>query len=134
VISIQTMIRTTVLAAALVLAAGVSPLAAQQKERECGDARTQMEMNLCAAEQLRAADAEMNRAYARLRAAVDAEERAALLAAQRAWLRFRDAHCAYEAAGVRGGSMEPMVRSGCLAETTRERTRQLKSALETADL
>jgi uncharacterized protein YecT (DUF1311 family) len=126
--------RTIVLAAGLVLAAGISPLAAQQgKAQDCDDARTQLEMNLCAADQYRAADAEMNRAYARLRAAVDAEERAALLAAQRAWLRFRDAHCAFEAAGVRGGSMEPMVHSGCMAQTTRERTRQLKSALETAD-
>jgi uncharacterized protein YecT (DUF1311 family) len=125
--------KTIVLAAGLVLAAGISPLAAQQKEQDCDDARTQAEMNLCAARQHRAADAEMNRAYSRLRAAVDAEERAALLAAQRAWLRFRDAHCAYEAAGVRGGSMEPMVHSGCLAAVTRERTRQLKDALETAD-
>jgi uncharacterized protein YecT (DUF1311 family) len=124
---------TIALAAGFALAAGVSPLAAQQKARDCDDARTQLEMNFCAADQYRAADAEMNRAYAQLRAAVDAEERAALLAAQRAWLRFRDAHCAYEAAGVRGGSMEPMVRSGCLAAVTRERTRQLKSALEIAD-
>lgn len=125
---------TIVLAAGLALAAGISPLAAQQeKAQDCDDARTQMDMNLCAARQHEAADAEMNRAYSQLRAAVDAEERAALLAAQRAWLRFRDAHCAYEAAGVRGGSMEPMVHSGCMATVTRERTRQLKSALETAD-
>jgi uncharacterized protein YecT (DUF1311 family) len=126
--------RTIVLAAGLALAAGIFPLSAQQgKEPDCDDARTQLEMNLCALRQYEAADAEMNRAYSRLRAAVDAEERAALLAAQRAWLRFRDAHCAYEAAGVRGGSMAPMVHSGCMAETTRERTRQLKNALETAD-
>lgn len=123
---------TIVLSAGLVLAAA-SPLAAQQG-KECDDARTQSDMNLCATEQYQAADAEMNRAYTRLRAAIDAEERAALLEAQRAWLRFRDAHCAFEAAGFRGGSMQPMVEANCLALVTRDRTKQLKDALELADI
>lgn len=123
------------LAAGLLLAAGAAPLAAQRtKAPDCDDARTQVEMNLCAVRGYEAADAEMNRAYARLRAAVDEVERAALLAAQRAWLRFRDAHCAFEASGFRGGSMEPMVHSGCMAVTTRERTKQLEDALEMADI
>ena len=124
--------RTIVLAAGVMLAAA-SPLAAQQG-KECDDARTQTDMNLCATDHYQAADAEMNRAYARLRAAIDAEERAALLAAQRAWLRFRDAHCAFEASGFRGGSMERMIHSNCMADTTRERTKQLKHALELADI
>jgi uncharacterized protein YecT (DUF1311 family) len=127
--------RTIVLAAGLLLAAGAAPLAAQQEEApDCDNARTQVEMNLCAALGYEAADAEMNRAYAQLRAAVDEEERAALLAAQRAWLRFRDAHCAFEAAGFRGGSMQPMIHSGCMAHVTRERTKHLKDALEIADV
>ena len=124
--------RGTIVLAAGVMLAAASPLAAQQGE--CDDARTQSDMNLCATDRYQAADAEMNRAYAQLRAAIDAEERSALLDAQRAWLRFRDAHCAFEAAGFRGGSMQPMIEANCLAAVTRDRTKQLKDALELADI
>jgi len=54
---------------------------------------------------------------------------AATLASQRAWLAFRDAQCAIEGGEYAGGSMQPMVRSGCLARLTRERTAQLKDMM-----
>jgi uncharacterized protein YecT (DUF1311 family) len=54
----------------------------------------------------------------------------ALLASQRAWLHFRDAHCRAESYYVRGGSMEPMVLGQCLAQVTVARTKQLLELLE----
>ena len=55
----------------------------------------------------------------------------ALVKAQRAWVNFRDAEC--EAAGfqARGGTMEPMLVAGCIAELTDARTKQLKELAET---
>lgn len=129
--------RTMLLAAGvLLLAAGSAPRlgAQQQAARECAEARTQVEMNECNAEAYREADAEMNRAYASLRDAVTVPaDRGALLAAQRAWLRYRDAQCHFEAAGYSGGSMQPMVRSACLAAVTAARAAQLRTLLETAE-
>ena len=56
---------------------------------------------------------------------------AVLRQAQRAWLTFRDAQCTYEGYGeARGGSMEPMVYSGCRARLTRERIAQLAAVGE----
>jgi uncharacterized protein YecT (DUF1311 family) len=55
----------------------------------------------------------------------------ALVTAQRAWISYRDAQC--EAAGfqARGGTMEPMLVAGCIADITEVRTKELK-ALEDA--
>jgi uncharacterized protein YecT (DUF1311 family) len=53
-----------------------------------------------------------------------------LLEAQRAWLRYRDAHCRTEGYIARGGSMEPMLVSGCKAHLTRMRTEELKALVD----
>lgn len=110
-----------------------APLAAQggrsPSADRCQDARTQTELNTCAAREYRAADAELNRVWQRLMTAADAEQRPLLRTAQRAWVAFRDAHCASEAADFRGGSIEPMLRSLCLADVTRARTAQLAARI-----
>ena len=48
----------------------------------------------------------------------------ALLAAQRAWIAYRDSQCELAGFEARGGSMEPMLVSGCLADLTRKRARR----------
>ena len=119
------------LAALVLAAAGLhAPLAAQEPDLDCRDPRTQVEMNLCAVRDFDAADAEMNRVYTRLRAALDAEERPRLVEVQRAWLRFRDLQCAFESADFEGGSMRPFLHSSCMAGLTTERTRQLAAMLK----
>ena len=107
-------------AAALVVA---TPLAAQV---ECDEDGPQQAMNACALDAYRAADAELNAVYARLRARMPEEERRELRDVQRAWLVYRDGHCRMEAAGFEGGSMQPLILHGCLAHLTRERTEKLK--------
>jgi len=52
---------------------------------------------------------------------------AAFLESQRAWLKFRDAHCVVEGYYARGGSMEPLMVNTCLEEVTKQRTEQLRS-------
>src|SRR5947209_5146986 len=122
--------------AALVIAAAPVP-------PNCAEALSQLEMNACAGHDLEFADAAMNRAWKLLLPlmkkrdsddvpAVDGRPTytAALLDAQRTWLRYRDAHCQSYAYFARGGSMEPMQLYGCEAQLTNERTKQLRELIE----
>src|SRR4029079_8301547 len=59
----------------------------------CDSPQTQVEMNRCAREELRRTDARLNVAYGRLLARLDANRRAKLQKAERAWVAFRDAQC-----------------------------------------
>ena len=92
----------------------------------CDSPQTQAEMNVCAAEDFRRADAQLNVAYDRLLKSLDPGRRAKLQKAERAWLAFRDAQCAYEASEAEGGTMAPMLRAGCLTEVTKMRIAQLR--------
>jgi uncharacterized protein YecT (DUF1311 family) len=84
-------------------------------------------MNICADKDYRKADAELNRAYKAAIAGEDGDAQKLLREAQRDWIKFRDAECAYEAAPNQGGSIYPMVYSGCLTELTRARTKEIKT-------
>ena len=50
---------------------------------------------------------------------------AALLASQRAWLRYRDVQCVIAGGEFAGRSMQAMTRFGSLADLSRERGKQL---------
>jgi uncharacterized protein YecT (DUF1311 family) len=113
--------------------------AAAEPKLNCDDPQTQMEINLCAAEDYKQADAELNRQWTATAARMREQDKAAyapkdgrpgyyaaLLEAQRAWIRFRDLECRVEGYAMRGGSAEPMMISGCLAAVTKARTAQLK--------
>ena len=106
---------------------------------DCEDAQTQAAMNLCAARDFEAADALLNEQWAetaQLMKALDGEidrefdrqpgHFETLLESQRAWLRFRDAHCLADSFLARGGSMQPMLDSFCRAHLTQQRTQQLR--------
>ena len=49
--------------------------------------------------------------------------------AQRAWIGYRDGQCQLSGYSARGGSMEPMLVSQCLADLTKKRTQELKDLL-----
>ncbi len=100
-----------------------------QEEDPCPGARTQQDLNRCASRAFQRADAELNELYQQLMKDAGAAEKAKLRAAQVAWLKFRDAHCEYEAFGNTGGSIYPMVYSFCLAEVTGERSKQFRDTL-----
>lgn len=110
---------------------------------DCDNAMAQFELNACAYKDFQRADAAMNAQW-KLTSAhmkeIDADfDRTqdnrpgyfdTLLAAQRAWLTYRDQHCASEGYTMRGGSAEPMVISGCQTQLTNARTAELKSLIE----
>ncbi|WP_077145093.1 lysozyme inhibitor LprI family protein [Sphingopyxis sp. KK2] len=117
--------------------------AAQEPAVDCENAQYQVEMNFCAGKEYDAADAELNAQWKLTVAALKARDKTidrsydsqpthydTLLAAQRAWLTYRDQHCLSESFAARGGSMAPMLHSGCMARLTQERTEQLKALVE----
>lgn len=115
--------RLLFLPACLVLLA-TAPAGGQECDRN--DDSQQM-MNICANADYEAADAKLNAAYKDLVSGNDEKANKLLQTAQRAWIAFRDAECAYAAADSEGGSIYPMEVSQCLTELTNERTKQLTS-------
>lgn len=115
------------------LALQTGPGAAQQAA--CDNPITQLEMNLCAEADFKAADAGLNTAYQvardamrQLDADLPASQRGAEVAlrdAQRVWISFRDQACLAEAYSWTGGSGYPMVYVGCQARLTEQRAADL---------
>lgn len=103
---------------------------------DCQNQITQFDMNVCSQRDYEAADVELNAQWKLTRKAmVDTDAslsdnlkgaEKALIAAQRAWIAYRDTQCELAGFDARGGSMEPMLVSGCMAEMTRARTEELK--------
>jgi uncharacterized protein YecT (DUF1311 family) len=113
------------------------PSAALSQDRpNCKDPQTQMEMNICAGLDYKAADAELNKVYKRAIAAMKDMDKdltpelkgaeKTLREAQRAWIHYRDKACESHGFMTRGGSMESMLVGNCLASLTRQRTKELK--------
>ena len=115
-------------------------LAAATTVLDCSDPQTQAEVTMCAAQDYRAADKELNQQWPKTVAVMKEKDtypqpaydkgpsyNAALLASQRAWLVYRDAQCLADGYSARGGTMQPMLVYGCKARLTEERVKQLKT-------
>jgi len=127
----------------LTIAAGLLLLAQAgdaEPDQVCDDPQTQLALNTCAGMDFERADERLNdqwretAAHIRtLDAGIDRDEDSqpghyeTLLAAQRAWLAYRDAQCRGEGFVARGGSMQPMLVSHCKAYLTELRIEQLRS-------
>ncbi|TPN78569.1 lysozyme inhibitor LprI family protein [Mesorhizobium sp. CU2] len=116
--------RRLVLPACIVLLAANTAAWAQECDR--GD-DSQTMMNICADTDYQAADAKLNEAYQELVRRNDQASNKLLQTAQRAWITFRDAECAYTTADSVGGSIHPMEVSQCLTGLTIARTKQITS-------
>ena len=109
------------------------PLMAQAAD--CSNPVTQSDMTFCAGRDFAAAYKALNAAYLKARdqmRAIDADlpadqrgAAAALLAAQKAWITFRDQACIAEGYTNHGGSIEPMVVAECQTRLTTARTKDL---------
>ncbi len=99
-------------------------------------AQTQAQMTRTEEQSYKSADAAMTRewnatnSFMKKRDSADRSRggfgyAAALLASQRAWLKYRDSQCAIEGGEFAGGSMQAMARFGCLADLSRERGKRL---------
>jgi uncharacterized protein YecT (DUF1311 family) len=116
------MLRSLVLSLPLVL------VSASAADIDCNNAMDQSSMNMCADKDYQAADKKLNEIYRKVAAAQEGDT-AKLKAAQRAWIQYRDTECIFEVAENEGGSIYPLVYSGCLTRLTNARTKELQTYL-----
>lgn len=100
---------------------------------------SQMELNMCAYNDYQVADDALNKLWPQVKKfAADGDKdlegtmkgySEALLASQRGWLAYRDGQCELYGFQSRGGSMEPMLVSGCKARMTTDRLKELKDIM-----
>ncbi|MEM8850088.1 MAG: lysozyme inhibitor LprI family protein [Pseudomonadota bacterium] len=113
-----------VLAAALFAAAP----AFGQTSKDCSRMPTQLDANFCAKDGWAISDGELNRLWSVVKPAADARGTGqALLDAQRAWLRYRDATCEAEQNEYAGGSIAAMVYWSCMDRLTLQRNAELRA-------
>ena len=121
----------------LLLASG-APAAAPKAN--CGDPQSNLEMKMCASQDLTKAEAELARAFERAlqaaKAQYDSVRRDAgfetmpnmpeeLRKVERAWEAFRDANCGYQSLIYYGGTMAPLAVIGCRLDMTKARIKEL---------
>ena len=87
------------------------------------------EMFECNGEELDRQDARLNDVYKKLISKLSPDRKKALLKAQRAWIKFREANCD-SWFDPQGGTAARMNSSGCLLTMTATRAKELEGMLE----
>lgn len=134
--------KTMVLATAMLIASAGMTYAQEDPPVDCANAQTQADMNQCAYEDFEKADGELNAVYKQAMKAAAANDKeaaemgehyvgavAGLKKAQRAWIDYRDGNCEGMSREALGGSMQPMLISGCQARMTEARTKELRELI-----
>jgi uncharacterized protein YecT (DUF1311 family) len=124
---------------------------APAKREPCPDAKSQLDLNECYANLYLSADTQLNATYNNIVGFMKKNLLIAqhdnnavlithndtsltkLLAAQRAWLTYRDANCDSVKFQYEGGSIQPMMWSQCMADVTQQRIATLTTAYDIAD-
>jgi uncharacterized protein YecT (DUF1311 family) len=122
----------------LLLALAVLVSAPPARAADCSDKPNQAAINACAAKAYERAGGGLNALYkkTRQRLAADAATTKLFVAAQRAWVAFRDAECKFAASGVSGGTIYPTIYAECLERLTKARIADFNAylACEEGDL
>lgn len=98
---------------------------------DCAGANTQMSMNACADAAYKKTDAELNHLYQQIlgRLKQDKDTTRLLVTAQRHWVSFRDAECAFSSSAGADGSIYPLLVTQCRDTLTHHRVQQFKTWL-----
>jgi uncharacterized protein YecT (DUF1311 family) len=88
--------------------------------------QSQTDMNRQAEDAYRRSDQELNAVYTKLKKQLDSARQKKLIAAEKAWVAFRDAQADFVASEAEGGSMYPMLLFSAREAVTRDRIRQLQ--------
>ncbi|MFB9979817.1 lysozyme inhibitor LprI family protein [Mesorhizobium kowhaii] len=116
--------------ATLILAAPL--LGGVARADDCANAQDQATTDECAGKDFDAADKKLNGAYKQIEARLkdNAASKKLLIDAQRAWVAFRDAECAFQGGPpANAGSVRPMVVANCQAGLTNLRLKDLQDYL-----
>lgn len=94
----------------------------------CGQKTSTLEVVQCVQAKTNIADQRLNAAYKTLQARIEANQRQPLLAAQRPWVQYRDANCAFY--GTRDGSIRQVQGAECIRSMTEDRAHELEEAIK----
>jgi uncharacterized protein YecT (DUF1311 family) len=97
--------------------------------KDCSGRGSQTDLNLCEGDNYKQADAKLNAVYGKLMKKISADGQSKLRDAQKSWIAYRDAQCAFETLGTIDGSIHSMVVAQCLADLTEQQTKQLQRQL-----
>lgn len=92
----------------------------------CGNGLSTPAVVACIQGKTQVADRRLNLAYAGLQCSVDAGQREPLRAAQRLWVRYRDANCRFY--GAQDGTVSSVKAAECLHAMTDARAAELEDA------
>ncbi|MFB2918339.1 lysozyme inhibitor LprI family protein [Aerosakkonema funiforme] len=130
IVSLASVIGLLSIALSVVGAAPKTPDVRVAQQPNCNNPQTQSEMNACAGISYQNADRKLNQVYQQLLPKLPAARKQKLVAAQQAWIKFRDASCVFERSEVEGGTMAPTIYGNCLATVTEQRTKDLEGYLD----
>ncbi|RYF59144.1 MAG: DUF1311 domain-containing protein [Comamonadaceae bacterium] len=99
-----------------------NPAFADPPPKQCNST---VDMQHCAAHELRVADAKMSANYKAKRAGLDQAGKQKLLQEQRKWLKARDQNCMAKAKKYAGGSMSGVAVAQCWVDVTKLRAEAL---------
>lgn len=105
------------------------PLACQAAT-DCTQAQTQSDMNACAGDGFAQADARLNTLYHQLAKRLAPDDLERLRAAERAWIAYRDSHCAFVGGPSEDGSIHAMIVGTCMADLTAARADEIQRHLD----
>jgi uncharacterized protein YecT (DUF1311 family) len=129
----QTIASVRRMIAGLLLAAATAPIGlgwaqpAAAQANTCQDPQDQSTMNRCAYESWERVDRTLNQIYQSTIARLSPGQQQQLVAAQQAWIAFRDRHCAFTSGTFEGGSMQPLIEWSCKESTTQDRLNDLQA-------
>ena len=105
------------------------PLAAAAQDLgPCGNAATTTGIVMCLSNLARNDDRRLNAAYTALQAVIEPHQKEPLRASQRLWISYRDANCAFYAAG--DGTISRIKAAACLHSMTDARAAELEAAAQ----
>jgi uncharacterized protein YecT (DUF1311 family) len=96
-------------------------------EEDCGDRKSTADIVECLATQTAVWDRRLSAAYQKLLDSLPARRRDRLRSAQRMWIQFRDANCAYFAS--RSGTIARVEGGQCLLRLTTARAMELEEGI-----
>ncbi|WP_353154717.1 lysozyme inhibitor LprI family protein [Pollutimonas bauzanensis] len=112
---------------------GLAPVESMSQAHavDCANASAQSTLNECADKDYKKSDAELNKLYKDIRGRLSDQPDAVkkLVAAQKAWVAFRDAECGFSSFRSQDGSAYPMLISMCRDGLTQTRVKDLKAYL-----
>ena len=119
--------RVTALTLLLVSVAAWAQAADSKTAPDCKAPSTQKAMNDCAFEDFLVANAGYAESNKSVMDKLQGKQRDLFRRAQKSWIAYRTATCAFESSAVQGGSAQGMVNWQCAARMTRARVFELNA-------